>query len=43
LKCTLFERLLSRKVPWWWWRCKYYEDLNIGEIGWKVGFFKYPD
>lgn len=37
------ERLLLREFPWWWWHRTYYEDLNVGELGWKVVFSRFPD
>jgi hypothetical protein len=37
------ERLLLRLFPTWRHRRRYYEDVNAGEIGWKVVIQRDPE
>lgn len=37
------ERLLSWKFPRWRHRRTFFEDQNVGELGWKVMISRYPE
>lgn len=37
------ERLLRRMFPGWRYRRTFYEDHNLGELGWKVMFSRDPE
>jgi hypothetical protein len=37
------QELLQKMFPKWRYRCHYYEDHNLGELGWKVIISRDPE
>jgi hypothetical protein len=37
------QRILAQEFPKWPYRRTFFEDLNVGELGWKVMISRYPE